>query len=241
LKILFKNIIFNKFKFFYFNLNLESGLYVFPSAPGLSNLKDNPIYHQALINSDFVFFDSGYFVLLLKLFKGIKVNKFSGYKFIILFLNYLQNKSAYKLFVIEPSDEISYINKAYFDKNNIKVLSQFIAPFYDKKVKIDDYELLDILNKKKPDYILINLGSETQEILGYYLKNNLNYKPVIICTGAALSFLTGEQAPVTKWIDKMYLGWLWRCIYNPKVFIPRYLSAFKLAKLVIQSKVTVIK
>jgi N-acetylglucosaminyldiphosphoundecaprenol N-acetyl-beta-D-mannosaminyltransferase len=142
----------------------------------------------------------------LRLFKGIKVKKFSGYKFITLFLNYLRNKGKYKLFIIEPSNYISQVNQKYFDKHNIRNFRQFIAPFYDKKVEIVDYELLDILNKNKPDYILINLGGETQEILGYYLKKNLSYKPVIICTGAALSFLTGEQAPLTKWIDKFVFG-----------------------------------
>jgi UDP-N-acetyl-D-mannosaminuronic acid transferase (WecB/TagA/CpsF family) len=240
MKIIFNTILFHELRPSLFDLNLKPGLYTFPSAPSLVNLNNNPIYHQSLIHSDFVFFDSGYFVLLLRLFKGIKVKKFSGYKFITLFINYLQNKSDYTLYVIEPNSDISKVNKIFFDKNNIKILSQFIAPFYKKRTEIVDYELLDILNSSRPDYILINLGGETQEILGYYLKKNLNYKPVIICTGAALSFLTGVQAPLTKWIDKLYLGWLWRCIYNPKVFIPRYLSAFKLAKLVIQSKVKVI-
>ena len=240
MKIIFSNIFFYKPDGSLFKFNLIPGLYTFPAAPNLVNLNNNPIYHQSLIHSDFVFFDSGYFVLLLKLFKGIKVKKFSGYKFIKLFVNYLQNKSDYTLFVIEPSSAISKVNKIFFDKHNIKILSQFIAPFYKKRTEIVDYELLDILNSSRPDYILINLGGETQEILGYYLKKNLNYNPVIICTGAAISFLTGEQSPLTKWIDKFYLGWLWRCIYNPKVFIPRYLSAFKLAKQVIQSKVKII-
>jgi N-acetylglucosaminyldiphosphoundecaprenol N-acetyl-beta-D-mannosaminyltransferase len=241
MEIVFKDISFVELDNCLFKSDFALGLYVFPDASGLSNLKNNPIYHQALIHSNFVFFDSGYFVLLLRLFKGIKVKKFSGYKFITLFLNYLRNKDEYTLFVIEPSIHISQVNQKYFDKHNIKNFKQFIAPFYDKKVDIVDYELLNILNKNKPDYILINLGGQTQEVLGYYLKKNLNYKPVIICTGAALSFLTGEQAPLTKWVDKLYLGWLWRCIFNPKVFIPRYLLAFKLVKLVIQSKVTIIK
>ena len=240
MKVIFNNIFFHELNGSLFKFNLIQGLYTFPAAPNLVNLNNNLIYHQSLIHSDFVFFDSGYFVLLLRLFKGIKVKRFSGYKFITLFINYLQNKSDYTLYVIEPNSDISKVNKIFFDKNNIKILSQFIAPFYKKRTEIVDYELLDILNSNRPNYILINLGGETQEILGYYLKKNLNYKPVIICTGAALSFLTEEQAPLTEWIDRMYLGWLWRCIYNPKVFIPRYFSAFKLIKLVIQSKVKII-
>jgi hypothetical protein len=39
----------------------------------------------------------------------------------------------------------------------------------------------------------------------------------------------------------LYLGWLLRCIYNPLRFIPRYLSAFKLAKLVFFAKPRLVK
>ena len=48
---------------------------------------------MSLRKADLVFFDSGLFVLLLRFFKNIDVLKFSGYKFLKLFFNYLrQNK-----------------------------------------------------------------------------------------------------------------------------------------------------
>ena len=87
-----KKIIFNKIKFLDLNkieakkMMKKKGLFVFPAAPPLATLKLGSIYHQALIKSDFVFFDSGFFVLLLKFLKGIKVEKFSGYRFLNIFL-----------------------------------------------------------------------------------------------------------------------------------------------------------
>jgi N-acetylglucosaminyldiphosphoundecaprenol N-acetyl-beta-D-mannosaminyltransferase len=101
--------------------------------------------------------------------------------------------------------------------------------------------LIQKLNKSKPFFILINLGGDIQEVLGSYLKKNLNYKPIIICTGGAIDFLTKRQAPINHLIDQLYLGWLLRCIYNPLRFIPRYLSAFKLAKLVFFAKPRLVK
>ena len=88
---------------------------------------------------------------------------------------------------------------------------------------------------------MINLGSGVQEPLGYYLKQNLNYNPGIICTGAAISFFTKSQANISPFIDKLGLGWLWRCISNPIVFIPRYLSAFRLFFLILKTKIKVVK
>ena len=79
-----------------------------------------------------------------------------------------------------------------------------------------DKKLLKLVNKKKPDFIIINIGGGKQEILGLYLKK-LKNKVTILCTGGAISF-TGDQAPINNFIDKYYLGWLIRFIYNPIVF-----------------------
>ena len=109
--------------------------------------------------------------------------------------------------------------------------------------RIEDKTLLAKLNnlKEKPKYIMINLGSGVQEPLGYYLKNNLKFSTSIICTGAAISFLTGSQAKISPFVDKLGLGWLWRCIKTPKIFIPRYLGAIKLIFLIIKADVEVIE
>ena len=75
-----KKIIFNKIKFLDLNdekfndIIKNKGLFLFPSGPGLANLKENIKYYESLKKADFVFFDSGLFVLLLRFFKNIKVN-----------------------------------------------------------------------------------------------------------------------------------------------------------------------
>ena len=51
-----------------------------------------------------------------------------------------------------------------------------------------------------------------------------------MCTGAAIAFMTGEQAPINKFIDKIYLGWLMRIIWNPKLYLGRILKSFKIIK-----------
>ena len=79
-KIRYKNIIFkNLSEKDFSNLMDSHGLFTFPAAPPLATLELNSEYHKSLISSDYVFFDSGYFVLLLRYLKGIKVDKFSGF------------------------------------------------------------------------------------------------------------------------------------------------------------------
>jgi len=79
---------------------------------------------------------------------------------------------------------------------------------------------------------VIGIGGGVQEKLGLFLKENLRVRPAIYCIGAALAFLTGDQPPIPMWADRFYLGWLLRSIRQPRVFVPRYLSGFKLARLI---------
>jgi len=118
-------------------------------------------------------------------------------------------------------------NKNFLNSKKIDNFFQYVAPLY-RKENIRDYKLLKKIKKIKPKYVIINLGGGVQEVLGSYLKNNINFKVSIICSGAAISFFTKEQAPITDYLDKIYLGWLIRIIFNPFVFLPRYLSAFRL-------------
>jgi UDP-N-acetyl-D-mannosaminuronic acid transferase (WecB/TagA/CpsF family) len=47
-----------------------------------------------------------------------------------------------------------------------------------------------------------------QERLGYALRKQLSYKPAILCLGAAIAFLSGGQANIPNWADRLMLGWL---------------------------------
>lgn len=215
----------------------KGGLLVLPSGPGLATIRHDPQYYKSIKNADLVLFDSGYLCLLLRFLKNIKVRKLSGYIFFKKFLKSLQKEKKKIIYFIDPSHKQSKINKAYLKKKNIINVQQYVAPIY-KKNKIIDRKLVKKINRIKPKYVIINLGGGVQEVLGNYLKKNLKYKASIICSGAAISFFTGQQAPFTDFIDKIYLGWLLRIIFNPFIFLPRYISAIKLFFLVLDTKVT---
>ena len=211
------------------------GFMVVPSGPGLATIDKDIRYSEAVQNADFAIPDSGYMVLLIKLFKGIKIKKLSGYGFLKHFFQEKFKKN--DIFLIDPNKKESKINNLYLNEIGIPIDKSYhySAPIYGEN-KIQDKALLEKLNslKEKPKYIMINLGSGVQEPLGFFLKMHLNFKPGIICTGAAISFFTGSQAKISPLIDKLGLGWLWRCFKNPKVFIPRYFSAFNLIFLVLK-------
>jgi UDP-N-acetyl-D-mannosaminuronic acid transferase (WecB/TagA/CpsF family) len=204
----------------------KGGLLVLPAAPALKNIDVDRNYHNALKHADIALFDSGFFCLLLRIFKDTKVKKYSGLKFLTQFLDLSINCSD-KILMINPSYGAQLLNKKYLKLKKINNSNHYVAPFYNKN-NVNDLKLLKMIKKDKPRYIVINLGGGVQELLGSYLKFNLDYKPSIICSGAAIAFLTGQQAKIPLIFDKFYLGWLFRVIFNPTVFILRYAKAFKL-------------
>ena len=239
--IIFEGIKFRNFENLNFsNIIKNKGLFVFPSGPGLSTLYEDAEYYKSLKNADYVFLDSGYFVILLKIFKLISLNKFSGYLFIEKLIQHLKINSNIRIFSIDPNKLLSLSNRKFLIKCGLKRknIFNYVAPNYKSK-SIRDSKVLKLIKSKKPEIVLINLGGGTQEILGMYLNKSLKKKIRIFCTGAAISFFTGDQAPISKIVDKIFLGWLVRIIYNPKIFFIRYFNSFKLFFLVLKSNIKI--
>ena len=238
--VLFRGVIFDNIKIVDFNKIIKKkGLFVFPSGPGLASIDNSTRYYESLKKANYVFFDSGFFVLLLRIFKNIKVDKFSGYRFLKFFFKYLRNNDK-SIFCVDPNNKVLISNKKYLNKLGVKRVYSYLAPNYNPSNLIDE-KLLYKINKIKPNFIMTNIGGGTQEILGLYLKKNLKFNTTILCTGGAISFFTKDQAPINTLIDELYLGWLIRLIFNPSVFVKRYLYALRLIPMVIFSKIKIVK
>lgn len=212
----------------------SGGLLVVPSAPGLSTIISDPIYYNSLQRADIVIADSGYMTLLWNLTHFKKIKRISGLNFLKTFISGEEIKQNSRIMLVDPNPVEADANIRYLKRNAFKISKEasYIAPIYQNVV--DDTNLLRIIEEKKPDYVIINLGGGVQEKLGAYLKSHLHYKPAIICTGAAIAFLTGHQATIPTWADKFFIGWLIRCIEKPALYIPRYLKAFKLITLLLK-------
>lgn len=213
----------------------SDGLLVVPSGPSLASINNEPTYYQSLQQADIVIADSGFMVLLWNISHREKVNRISGLEFLNNCFADQDFKINQEMMLVNPRQNEADANISFLQKNgfNLSEQNSYIAPIYNKS-KIEDEKLLHLLAQKKPKYIIINLAGGIQEILGAYLKKNLSYKPAIICTGAAISFLTGKQVQIPNWADRFFLGWLFRCLDKPRLYIPRYLSALKLILVMFQ-------
>jgi len=214
----------------------HGGLICAPSGPGLCDLASDDCYAEALANTDLNLPDSGLAILLLRLLKIGRLPRTSGLGFLAALLHRPELQKNVASFWVMPTQSAAERNMAYLQSVGVKVEqhSCYVAPMYPKNGPVCDESLRRILAEQKPRFVFICTGSGSQEKLGSWLKQSLGYRPAICCIGAAIAFLSGEQAKVSPLADKLCLGWFVRCLHDPKRFIPRYLRAFKLVGLVLK-------
>jgi hypothetical protein len=184
--------------------------------------------------------DSSFFCILLLIFKFKKIKKFSGYRFIKMFISDLSMKDK-KILLLECSEREKKINLLYFKSKKFRFVKNYVCPIYNPNSKqIRDKYLIKFVKSYRPKIIISNIGGLVQEPLALYIKNNVQYKYAIICSGAALSFLTGSGAKITNFIDYLNLGWLIRIFFDPAIFIPRIFFSLNLIQMVFKNKIKIL-
>jgi len=228
-------------------LALAGGLVLAPAAPPLAAdfLQDHS-YREAILRADFVLPDSGAMVLLWNLghrFSSAKtLSRLSGLEFLKSLVAKLAAQPEIRSFWIMPNEAEQSANLRWLRARGLARITErdcYIAPNYTANNLVDGHGLRDLallarLETARPNVIVVNLGGGIQEKLGFFLKQELSFRPAIICTGAAIAFLSGCQASIPGWADRYYLGWFLRILHAPKKFGPRYLRALKIVWLLVR-------
>ena len=209
-------------------IKTNGGYLVAPAASALCEIDNNIIYYKSLKNSNIAIFDSGFFCLLLRYFGIFFPKKLSGFLFLFKFLR-LKNENKRKIFLVNSSDIQGKKNEELLKKHGFKNYFSYTAPIF-KNNKFADKNMIIHINKFEPDYIIINIAGGKQEPLAYFINKTIRFKCSIFCLGAAIDFLNGLQAPINTFIDRIYLGWLTRILFNHNVFFKRVVKSIKLIK-----------
>jgi N-acetylglucosaminyldiphosphoundecaprenol N-acetyl-beta-D-mannosaminyltransferase len=212
----------------------KGGLLVAPSGPGMaSDLQNRTGYITALLSAQVCLLDSGLISLWSKFFRSKALVRLSGLAFLKQYLKNTDWKKE-KAFWVMPNQQdadqmLAWLTKKYgfyFDEDSV-----YIAPNYPRAGTIEDIQLQEKIEQVDPCNIFIQIGGGVQERLGLFLQSKVKHETSILCTGAALAFLSGRQVKIPEWADFCFLGWAFRCLANPRLFIPRYLKALKLVYL----------
>jgi UDP-N-acetyl-D-mannosaminuronic acid transferase (WecB/TagA/CpsF family) len=212
----------------------QGGLLVVPAAPALKDIDRNAGYREALLNADLCITDSAFMVLIWNRISKQKIHRLSGLKYLRELLQREDGHRPGNVVWIMASPASAQKNLDWLKTQGIDVPQEcvYIAPMYGRE--IEDPTLLAELERMRPQHVVVTVGGGTQERLGLYLKQQLSYRPAVHCIGAAIAFLSGDQVGIPVWADRLYLGWLFRTLADPKRFGPRYWEARKLLKLMVR-------
>jgi UDP-N-acetyl-D-mannosaminuronic acid transferase (WecB/TagA/CpsF family) len=267
---------------------MRGGLIVVPSAPVLVSLTADPVHRRAIETSDLAVTDSGFMVLLWRLFTRQKIIRISGLRYVRALMDDARFRNSKDIFWIMPSKRDEIGNRAWLMEQGMTVEEEdcYLAPMYAREGPLEDPVLLAKIEARRPQFVMINLGGGVQERLGLYLRDELAkiseaqsgkgealsvkreevsgkreegvaksealsanaqdsgpfalgslpsaapaYRPSLICTGAAIAFLSNRQVNIPPWADRLFLGWLMRSLSEPTKFVPRYWHSLRLAVL----------
>jgi UDP-N-acetyl-D-mannosaminuronic acid transferase (WecB/TagA/CpsF family) len=210
----------------------QSGLLVAPSGTCFARLREDEQYRRAVTFADVAIADSGLMVVLWRLFQREDVERISGLTYLKNLLEKLRAQGDSKIVWVLPNARANKKLRDWSRREPFPVACEncYVAPQYG--VEVSDEDLLALIEQRRPVHVIIAIGSAAQEKLGYYLRENLSYRPAIHCTGAALGFITGDGTAIPDWADRFFLGWFLRLMAQPRIFIPRLAHGFELPWLI---------
>ena len=206
----------------------RGGFLIAPSGTCFARLHEDERYRRAVLAADLAIADSGLMVLLWRLFRRESLQRISGLKYLKRLLATLKGGGTGEVFWIVPSGRARQKLLDWSRREALPITDEdcYVAPRYG--FEVGDPSLVALIERRRPAQVIIAIGSGAQEKLGHYLRENLSYRPAIHCIGAALGFLTGDQIAIPDWADRVFLGWFWRLLAQPRTFVPRLSRGLKL-------------
>jgi exopolysaccharide biosynthesis WecB/TagA/CpsF family protein len=208
------------------------GFLVAPSGTCFARLREDEPYRRALLAADVAIADSGLMVVMWRSLQRENINRISGLKYLKHLLGKLKGEGISDVFWVLPTERAQQKLRDWSRGAAFSIKSDkcYVAPRYG--LEFEDRILLARVEQNHPTHVVIAIGSGAQEKLGYFLRENLSYRPAIHCIGGALGFITGDQIAIPDWADRLYLGWLLRLITQPSRFIPRLIHGFEVPWLI---------
>ena len=215
--------------------SVEPNIMVTPNAGHLTNIFDNPELSEIYSTAELSLIDGWPIAVAAKNAAKMKITRVTGSD--LLPELFTQLTKDVRVGIVGGNNEllIRQSLEYRFPELNIQIIdtSQWTNSVYDIR------RLRELVQYNALSIVLLCLGHPKQELLAKELKNYdwAGSRPDwIMCVGATIDFLTGEQKRAPKVFQKIGLEWFFRLITNPKKFTQRYLNAgIPSLKLIIKS------
>ena len=197
---------------------------VTPNAGHLKSISANKEIAEIYINADLSLIDGWPIAVAAKNASDAKVQRVTGSDLLPRLFSELTKDIRVGIIGGESEFRIRQVLESKFPNLNIQIIdtSQWSTSVYDVR------RLRELVQHNALSIVLLCLGHPKQELLAKELKNYdwAGARPDwIMCVGATIDFLTGEQKRAPKAFQVLGLEWIFRLLTNPKKFFSRYFSA----------------
>jgi N-acetylglucosaminyldiphosphoundecaprenol N-acetyl-beta-D-mannosaminyltransferase len=197
---------------------------VTPNAGHLKSINTEKEISEIYLSADLSLIDGWPIAVAAKNASGKKVQRVTGSDLLPKLFAEL-NKDI-RIGIIGGSNEmkIRQVLEARYPNLNIQIIdtSQWSNSIYDIR------RLRELVQHNALSIVLLCLGHPKQELLAKELKNYdwAGSRPDwIMCMGATIDFLTGDQKRAPRIFQVIGLEWFFRLLTNPKKFTARYFQA----------------
>lgn len=199
-------------------------LIVTPNAGHLASIETNKFLQDIYNNAELCLIDGWPIALAANIASKKKISRVAGSDLLPILLEELTQNIRIGIIGGKDQNKIRQQLENLFPNINLQLIdtSLWTDSVYDIR------RLRELVQNNALSIVLLCLGHPKQEILANQLKNYdwVGARPDwIMCVGASIDFLIGEQKRSPKIFSKLGLEWFYRLISNPKKFFNRYLKA----------------
>jgi N-acetylglucosaminyldiphosphoundecaprenol N-acetyl-beta-D-mannosaminyltransferase len=208
---------------------------VTPNAGHLKSIATSKEIAEIYLNADLSLIDGWPIAIAAKNASGVKAQRVTGSDLLPRLFSELTKDIRIGIIGGNNEFEIRQVLESKFPNINIQIIdtSQWSTSVYDIR------RLRELVQHNALSIVLLCLGHPKQELLAKELKNYdwAGARPDwIMCVGATIDFLTGEQKRAPRVFQVIGLEWIFRLSTNPRKFFSRYFSAvIPAVKLIIKS------
>jgi len=186
-----------------------------PNSYGIAT-KD-PVFKQALKNSDYLVLDGVYFAISSILLHGKNIKRNQGPDVFYHFMNRLNEQKGRAFFLGSSESTLRKIkDRAKKEYPNI-IIETFSPPFKPEFSDEENAQMIASINTFQPHILFIGMTCPKQEKWGIKHRTELN-AGLAIAIGNVFDWFAGTQKTIHPFWFKLRLGWFIRMFLRPEVF-----------------------
>ena len=186
-----------------------------PNSYGLAT-KD-PVFRDALQETDYLVLDGVYFALGSILQQGKNIRRNQGPDVFRFYMERM-NDARGKVFFMGSSDKTLKLmqDRASEQYPNLQTFA-YSPPFKDSFSLEENEQIINAINAVRPDIVFVGMTCPKQEKWSVANRDRLNTS-LIVSIGNVFDWYAGTQKSIHPFWFKIRLGWLVRIFLRPEIF-----------------------